>query len=147
MDDDGAVQRAFVVAMVSPAHHRSGAEPVAAASRPGLLRATKRKTHPRQQGLPALLNEEVRDVADRSKVASTTARRGCLPRRPPVFTGGRDGSMTAHCASLVSDGYCRGRSSIWPRCISHVKIIQRRRTCSNTLSGPTNARDTGTVRT
>jgi len=136
VDDDGAVQRAFVVAMVSPAHHRSGAEPVAAASRPGLLRATKRKTHPRQQGLPALLNEEVRDVADRSKVASTTARRGCLPRRPPVFTGGRDGSMTADCPLLVSDGW-----------ITHVKITQRCRTCSNTLSGPTNARDTGTVRT
>ena len=28
----------------------------------------------------------------------------CFSGRPPVFTGGSNGSMTAHCSSLVSDG-------------------------------------------
>jgi hypothetical protein len=36
----------------------------------------------------------------------------------PVFTGGNSGSITAHCWSLVSDGYRRVRRVIRPRLIT-----------------------------
>jgi hypothetical protein len=43
------------------------------------------------------------------KIASTTARRGYSSGRPPGLTGGSSGSITAHCSSVVSDGYCARR--------------------------------------
>ena len=51
------------------------------------------------------------------KIASTIARRGCFSGRPPVLTDGNSGSMTAHCSSLVSDGYRCGRSCTRPQWI------------------------------
>jgi len=46
-----------------------------------------------------------RPVRTTYKIASTIARRGCLSGRPPVLTCGNSGSITAHRATVMSEGY------------------------------------------
>lgn len=59
------------------------------------------------------------------KIASTIARRGCFSGRPPVLTCGSSGSITAHCSSLVSEGYRRGRCAISTQLITSVPELVR----------------------
>ena len=49
-----------------------------------------------------------------SRIASTTSRRGCFSGRPPVFAGGSNGSISAHWASVMSEGYRGVRQTITP---------------------------------